>query len=84
MGEVDELDDAVHHRVAECDERIERTVPQSDESHGRELGRIVHKVDAEPRDDSEDDESTENVDRQCARVELSLGRIACHLHSTTR
>ena len=50
MGEVDELDDAVDHRVAQGDQRVQRTVRQPDGQHLGERRRILDECVDQSRD----------------------------------
>ncbi len=55
VGEVDQLEDPVHERVAESDEGVERAVGEADEEDLEEVGGVLDRVDDEPGDDRRDE-----------------------------
>jgi hypothetical protein len=62
VREVDQLEDPVHERVAEGDERVDRPVRQPDEHHVEELARVVDEVDPEPEHDQDDEPEPQPAD----------------------
>jgi hypothetical protein len=65
MGEVDQLDDSVDHRVAQCDQGEDRSLCQP-EAHGLdEVGRpaLVDALGCGHRDDDHHD-GADNVDNR--------------------
>ena len=63
MGEVDELDDPVDHRVAEGDEGVDGAVGESEDENLGELARVDDSLRGEEHDGGKaDHEETEVAD----------------------
>jgi hypothetical protein len=56
VSEVDQLEDAVHERIAESDETVDGPVCQADEKQAVELGRRLDQVDEQPDEERRDHE----------------------------
>jgi hypothetical protein len=78
VREVDQLEDAVHERVAERDERVDRAVRQPDERDRREVGEaLVLDVLREQEDEPEDQERREKRHRVRRQRPLRSRRRLC-------
>src|ERR1700682_4953520 len=84
MSEVDELDDAVDHRVAERDQGVDRAIGQAEDQDLRELGGIEYRLSGEKHQEgSGEDEETEvgNAHPPEASGSDSLQRLEPGSHS---
>jgi hypothetical protein len=63
VGEVDQLQDAVDERVAERDQRVDRSRGDADQENGEEVARRANEVDDEPRDEQSNEEQAQ---QRCA------------------
>jgi hypothetical protein len=60
VREVDQLEDPVHERVAERDERVDGAVREPDEPDREEVGRPLHEVDPEPEEEERNETGRKN------------------------
>jgi hypothetical protein len=69
MGEVDQLDDAVHHRVAERDKGVDGAVGKAEDKDLSELGWVGDGPGRQQQDrNSGENEETEVGDAQAAET----------------
>ena len=81
MGEVDQLENAVHERVAQRDQRVDRPVRDPDQQHLDEPRRPLGEVDPEPDEKQRDEEQAQRADHRDGReppAERLSGGVCCH------
>jgi hypothetical protein len=60
VREVDQLEDSVDERVAECDQGVDRSGGDPDQKDIEEVGRGLDRVDREPGEQQQDEDDPDD------------------------